>query len=139
MHMYRILAGTALALLLIAPLGAFAQDSKEPSKEPPATFDERYPAEQSSAQAPSQPANVNKQRNVRAPVRAARAVRPRTQVVVVRRSYLDPGTEVLPGEERFLDYAFPPLHQPYNVVTNIGGRVGWHNSPLPGPFFPSTN
>jgi hypothetical protein len=32
---------------------------------------------------------------------------------------------VQPGQERkFLDYAYPPLY-PYNVVTNIGGRVGW--------------
>jgi hypothetical protein len=29
--------------------------------------------------------------------------------------------------------------QPYNVITNIGGHVGWHNSPLPGPFFPNAN
>ena len=38
---------------------------------------------------------------------------------------------------KFLDYAFPPLHQPMDVITNTGGRTGWHNSPLPGPLFPS--
>ena len=27
-------------------------------------------------------------------------------------------------------------HVALEVVTNTGGRVGWHNSPLPGPFFP---
>jgi hypothetical protein len=60
--------------------------------------------------------------------------------VVVPRSFLDAGTDVQPGQERkFLDYAYPPTYQPYNVVTNIGGRVGWHNSPLPGPFFPTSN
>jgi hypothetical protein len=61
------------------------------------------------------------------------------RIVVVRRSYLDAGTQVSPGERKFLDYAHPPLHQPYNVVTNVGGRVGWHNSPLPGPVFPNAN
>jgi len=34
---------------------------------------------------------------------------------------------------RILDYAFPPTHVALEVVTNTGGRVGWHNSPLPGP------
>jgi hypothetical protein len=43
---------------------------------------------------------------------------------------------VLPGERKFTDYAFPPTHTPMDVVTNTGGRVGWHNSPLPGPFSP---
>jgi hypothetical protein len=57
-------------------------------------------------------------------------------VVVVPRSFLNAGTEVLPGERKFLDYAFPPIHSATDVVTNTGGRVGWHASPLPGPFFP---
>lgn len=71
--------------------------------------------------------------------RAARRDRARSRVVVAPRSFLDAGTEVLPGERKFLDYAFPPNHTPMDVVTNTGGRVGWHNSPLPGPFFPSQN
>jgi hypothetical protein len=88
----------------------------------------------------SQPINATRQQSLTAPVRAARPERPRTRVVVVPRSFLDAGTDVQPGQERkFLDYAYPPLYQPYNVVTNIGGRVGWHNSPLPGPFFPNAN
>jgi len=62
--------------------------------------------------------------------------RARSRVVVTRRSFLDAGTEVKPGERKFMDYADPPGYQPYNVVTNLGGRVGWHRSPLPGPFFP---
>jgi hypothetical protein len=37
---------------------------------------------------------------------------------------------------RILDYAFPPTHVALEVVTNTGGRVGFHNSPLPGPLFP---
>jgi hypothetical protein len=50
------------------------------------------------------------------------------------RSFLNAGTNVLPGERKFLDYAFPPTHVALDVVSNTGGRVGWHNSPLPGPF-----
>ena len=60
----------------------------------------------------------------------------RTRIYVTKRSWLDAGTEVRPGERKFLDYAFPPTHVALGVVTNTGGRVGWHNSPLPGPFFP---
>ena len=33
---------------------------------------------------------------------------PRTRVYVTKRSWLDAGTEVLPGERKFTDYAFPP-------------------------------
>lgn len=33
---------------------------------------------------------------------------PHTRVYVTRRSWLDAGTEVLPGERKFSDYAFPP-------------------------------
>ncbi len=55
----------------------------------------------------------------------------------MRTSYLDIGTQMSPGERKFVDYAYPATYQPYNVVTNIGGRVGWHNSPLPVPFFPN--
>jgi hypothetical protein len=33
---------------------------------------------------------------------------PRTRVYVTKRSWLDAGVEVLPGERHFSDYAFPP-------------------------------
>jgi len=68
--------------------------------------------------------------------------RPRARVTVAPRSFLDAGTEVLPGDRKFTDYAFPPgpYSTPLSVVTNTGGRVGWHRSPLPGPFdLPSRN
>lgn len=32
----------------------------------------------------------------------------RTRVYVTTRSWLDAGTEVLPGDRKFMDYAFPP-------------------------------
>ncbi len=34
--------------------------------------------------------------------------KPKTRIVVVKRSFLDAGTEVLPGQRKFSDYAFPP-------------------------------
>jgi hypothetical protein len=33
---------------------------------------------------------------------------PHTRVYITRRSFLDGGTEVLPGDRKFSDYAFPP-------------------------------
>src|SRR6266851_4390057 len=33
---------------------------------------------------------------------------PRTRIYVTKRSWLDAGTEVLPGDRKFTDYAFPP-------------------------------
>jgi hypothetical protein len=132
----RILASTALALILAAPLGAFAQDANNPA----ATFTERYPAEQLSTQTPPGTAKAETEQNVATTTRVARAKRPRSRIVVVPRSFLDAGTEVLPGERKFTDYAFPPTHNPLDVVQNTGGRVGWHRSPLPGPFdLPSRN
>ena len=186
-----ILAGAALALVLAAPGVAFGQQSSGP----PASFNERYPAEQAPAPTPpenapeTQPANVpasppanaggtqehtgstqpqtvsgkeptvsakeqgvsHREHGVRAREPSAssaegtvettgqvtRRRHARSRIVVERRSFLDAGTEVRPGDRKFLDYAFPPLHQPMDVVTNTGGRTGWHNWPLPGPLFPS--
>jgi hypothetical protein len=33
---------------------------------------------------------------------------PHTRVFITKRSWLDAGTEVLPGDRKFSDYAFPP-------------------------------
>src|SRR5258708_29976026 len=33
---------------------------------------------------------------------------PRTRIYVTKRSWLDAGTEVLPGDRKFTDYAYPP-------------------------------
>ncbi len=75
-----------------------------------------------------------KKRYVSTTTRVAPANRPRARITVAPRSFLDAGTEVLPGERKFTDYAIPPTYMPLDVVTNTGGRVGWHQSPLPGPF-----
>jgi hypothetical protein len=129
----RMLAGTALSLMLAAPLAALAQESDGSA----ATFNERFSVDPPSAQQPSSELpKVKEQRSVRTATHAVAAKRPRSRVVVAPRSFLDAGTEVRPGERKFLNYAFSPLQAPLNVVTNTGGRVGWHNSPLPGPLFP---
>jgi hypothetical protein len=118
-------------------------------------FNERFPSDQTSAQPSLEIQEATKDqkitstpRTVRVPTTATRtatetrivgAKRARSRIVVVPRSFLDAGTEVLPGERKFLDYAFSPTYVALGVATNTGGRVGWHNSPLPGPFFPRSN
>jgi len=63
---------------------------------------------------------------------------PRTRVYVTTRSWLDAGTEVLPGDRKFQDYAFPPEigyptfarenlnrpidRQPLNPPSDLGGE-----------------
>jgi hypothetical protein len=60
-----------------------------------------------------------------------------TRIYVTKRSWLDAGTEVLPGERKFQDYAFPPAigypsfarenrnspidRQPLNTPSDMGG------------------
>jgi hypothetical protein len=67
--------------------------------------------------------------------RVANAQRPRARVTVAPRSFLDAGTEVLPGERKFTDYAFPPNYwSSSGFVTNTGGKVGWDRSPFMQPF-----
>jgi hypothetical protein len=62
---------------------------------------------------------------------------PRTRVYVTKRSWLDAGVEVLPGDRKFTDYAFPPEigypsfgrennnrpidRQPLNPPADLGG------------------
>jgi hypothetical protein len=59
---------------------------------------------------------------------------PHTRIFVTRRSWLDAGTEVLPGDRKFTDYAFPPSQsfarennnrtidrQPLNPPSDMGG------------------
>jgi hypothetical protein len=59
---------------------------------------------------------------------------PRTRIYVTKRSWLDAGVEVLPGDRKFTDYAFPPSRsfgmennnrpldrQPLNPPSDMGG------------------
>lgn len=62
---------------------------------------------------------------------------PHTRIYVTKRSWLDAGVEVLPGDRKFTDYAFPPTvgypsfarenknrpidRQPLNPASDMGG------------------
>jgi hypothetical protein len=58
---------------------------------------------------------------------------PRARITVQRRSFLDAGTDVIPGDRKFTDYAIPPGFSPTAVIDHrAGGRIG--GGALPGPF-----
>ena len=57
--------------------------------------------------------------------------RARTRLVVQRRSYLDGGTEVLPGQRKFTDYVNPPGYRPFDV---LGPGKNGERTPLNGYF-----
>jgi hypothetical protein len=59
------------------------------------------------------------------------AGRPATRIIVRNRSFLDPGTESLPGASHDSDYAVPPGYSAINVIANT---PAYHRGPLPGPF-----
>jgi len=59
--------------------------------------------------------------------------RARTRITVKPRSYLDGGTEVLPGERKFMDYASPPTYLSGSPSASWD-PLGNHRFPLPMPF-----
>ena len=58
---------------------------------------------------------------------------PRTRIYVTKRSWLDAGTEVLPGERKFMDYAQAPTYG-WLAPTSSWDPLGIHRFPLPMPF-----
>ncbi len=58
--------------------------------------------------------------------------RRRTRIIIQKRSYLDPGTEVFPGENSDHNYAFSPTYSPTSVLDNTA--FGGNRSALPGAF-----
>jgi len=56
------------------------------------------------------------------------------RVTVQKRSFLDAGTEVLPGQRKFTDYAFPPGYSPTSSFDYTSGNV---RGPLIGPWDPT--
>ena len=56
-----------------------------------------------------------------------------TRIRVQPRSYLDGGTEVLPGERKFTDYVTPPTYMNGSPSANWD-PTGTHRWPLPMPF-----
>ena len=59
--------------------------------------------------------------------------RARTKITVRPRSYLDGGTEVFPGERKFMDYAAPSTYM-QAAPTAAWDPTGTHRFPLPMPF-----
>jgi hypothetical protein len=59
-----------------------------------------------------------------------------TVITVPRRSYLDVGTEMSPGETRSMDYAFPPAGDPGRPYWFYGPDVrGAGSFPIPPPLY----
>jgi hypothetical protein len=58
--------------------------------------------------------------------------RTRTRIIVQKRSYLDAGTEVMPGERKFTDYATPPYYSP--VDNALGPGRNYDRQPLNAPW-----
>ena len=56
--------------------------------------------------------------------------RRRTKIIVQRRSYLDAGTEVLPGQRKYSDYVQPPYSSPFDILGP--GKSSYDRAPL-GP------
>lgn len=56
---------------------------------------------------------------------------PRTRIYISKRSWLDAGTEVLPGERKFTDYAFPLSG---SVSDQLDARGGFRRQSLPDPW-----
>jgi len=119
----KFLAANRLALLLAAGAlaGVLAGISAADAKAPKRRYDE---PRSSYNYGPAGP-NVSYQQG------------PRTRVYITKRSFLDGGTEVLPGDRKFTDYAFPPEmgypsfarqnvnrpidRQPLNPPSDMGG------------------
>ena len=65
--------------------------------------------------------------------------RARTKITVRPRSYLDGGTQVVPGERKFTDYAFPPTYMNGSAYA-AWDPTGIHRYPLPMPgYLPGYN
>jgi hypothetical protein len=58
--------------------------------------------------------------------------RTRTRIIIQKRSYLDPGTEPLPGERNVLDYINTPSQRADAPLANT--PFGGSQSALPGAF-----
>ena len=59
--------------------------------------------------------------------------RARTRITVRPRSFLDGGTEVVPGERKFMDYAWAPTYN-WQSPQSSWDPNGVHRYPLPMPF-----
>jgi len=86
--------------------------------------------------APAEAAKKERQLAVEQPTRTIYYTPAGRRVVLVTpRSYLDPGTEVLPGERKYSDYALPPGYSGYWAYPDRSDWKGsWRRMPFPGCF-----
>jgi len=58
---------------------------------------------------------------------------PRTRVFITKRSWLDAGVEVKPGDRHYLDYVMTPgnLQHGYNAISGPAAPAGFQN-----PYYP---
>ena len=107
----RLIPLTAIAAAAVVTLAAWPAEAQTRSRSGGRT--EAYPGARPTQTRPR--------------VRTARETQ-RTRITVRKaRSFLDPGTEVLPRSQSYTDYAIPPLWHP----TRIWDTTGYTRSPLP--------
>lgn len=58
--------------------------------------------------------------------------RSRTRIIVQKRSFLDAGTNVRPGERKFTDYVVPPGYSATGIIDNTA--MNREKETMPGPF-----
>ncbi len=87
MTLKMLATGVAAAIAAVAVFGATEANAQEPRRK-----------NQRPALVRTDGPNVSYQRGP-------------TRIYVTKRSWLDAGTEVLPGERKYQDYAFPPGNQ----------------------------
>src|SRR4051812_5347892 len=87
----KLLASRFATLLTVTAVLAIGFDLSSANAQPKRQYDERG----RPYYGPSGP-NVSYQQG------------PRTRIYVTKRSWLDAGVEVLPGDRKFTDYAYPP-------------------------------
>jgi hypothetical protein len=85
------------------------------------------------AQAQQQRATAKKSAKKYGPVPISMDPPPRARITVQRRTFLDAGTHVIPGDRKFTDYAYPPTYYPAGVADNRAGMYV-DQTALPGPF-----
>lgn len=59
--------------------------------------------------------------------------RTRTRIIVQKRSFLDAGTNVRPGERKFTDYVMPPNRSVTGIIDNTAASRD--RETMPGPFY----
>ena len=112
--------------MLAAPLDALAQDSNEPA----ATFNERFPADQTSTQPSLEIPETKKEQNATTTTRVVSAKHPRSRVVVARcGSYALLENPVHSGAEHMLAQIVSKMAGGVGEAIGMLPRLGEHEDP----------